>query len=476
MDTCSIAGLNGGTVVLDAEQIESYSSGLRGEIVFPGDGNYDEVRQIWNAMIDRKPGMIVRCAGAADVVRSVNFARENDLLVCVRGGGHNIAGNAVIDDAMMIDLSGLKSVRVDTENRTVRVEPGATLGDLDRETQTFGLAVPVGINSTTGVAGLTLGGGFGWLSRKYGMTVDNVIAADVVTANGKLLTANAENNSDLFWGIRGGGGNFGIVTSFEYRAREVGPEVYAGLIVHDFGDARGELDFYREFTANAPDELTVWAVLRDAPPLPFLPEEYHGKKVLVIALVHAGRPEEAEAIIEPLRNHGSPVGEHLGRMPFVDFQTAFDPLLAPGARNYWKSHNFSELSDSFIETVLEFAAALPTPHSEIFLGQLGGEQSRVAPDATAYWHRDAAFVMNVHTRWEEASDDDRCCDWTRSFFDAAAPFATGGVYVNFMPEDEATPSRIRAAFGGNWERLLALKKKYDPQNFFRKNQNIDPGK
>jgi len=405
-------------------------------------------------------------------VRCVNFARERDLLVAVRGAGHNIAGNAVCDGGLLIDLSQMKSVRVDPVKRVARVEPGVTLGELDNETQSFGLATPVGINSTTGVAGLTLGGGFGWLSRKHGLTVDNLISADVVTADGKLLHADAENNADLFWGIRGGGGNFGIVTSFEFRLHPVGPEVLSGLIVHPAADAPSVIRHYREFVAQAPEDLTCWLVLRKAPPLPFLSEEVHGTDVLVIAVCYLGDMQDGEKLLKPLRDFGKPHADVVGPHPFTAFQQAFDPLLTPGARNYWKSHNFPELGDEAIETLLRFAASLPSGQSEIFVAQMGGATNRVAPDATAYHHRDAAFVMNVHTRWEDEQDDEKCIAWAREFFEAMLPFATGGVYVNFMTEEET--DRIAPAYGGNYQRLVELKDKYDPTNMFRLNQNIKP--
>jgi len=448
---------------------------LRGALRLPGEEGYDTARTVWNAMIDKRPGAIVRAAGAADVISAVGYAREHGGPLAVKGAGHNIAGNAVCDGGLMIDLSPMKSVRIDPAARTARVEPGVTLGEFDREAQAFGLATPMGINSTTGVAGLTLGGGFGWLSRKYGLTADNLISADVVTADGKLLRASAKENPDLFWAIRGGGGNFGVVTSFEFRLHPVGPEVTAGLIVHPFANAKKVFDGYRRFAAKAPEDLACWVVLRKAPPLPFLPKGVHGKEVMVLALCHSGDPAQAADAIAPLRALGTPVGEHVGPTPFAGWQTAFDPLLTPGARNYWKSHDFKELSDGVIDVVLRHAGRLPTPDCEIFIGQLGGAVNRVAADATAYPHRDIEFVMNVHTRWNDAKQDKECIAWARGFFEEAAPFATGGVYVNFMPEDEA--QRVKqGAYGSNYDRLAQVKRKYDPKNLFRMNHNITPAK
>ena len=468
----SMRTLTGGTVTLDDAAVENLAASVQGTLFKPGDPEFDEVRSVWNAMIDKRPGLIVQCAAASDTAACMDFAREHDLLVSVRGAGHNIAGSSLSDGGLMIDHSLMRAVKVDPDQRTVTVGPGATLGDVDSATLEHGLAIPVGINSTTGIAGLTLGGGFGWLSRKHGLTSDSLIAADVVTTEGSRLRATADENADLFWALRGGGGNFGIVTSFTYRAHPVGPELYCGLIVHRQSDAPAVLAHYREFIADAPDELSVWAVLRKAPPLPFLPEDAHGTDVLVLPFVWSGALDQGEAAIADLRDHGDPVGTHMGPTPFVEFQKAFDPLLTPGARNYWKSHNFVSLTDRTLSTVLEYAGRLPSDQSEIFIASIGGAINRVAPDATAYSHRDVQFVLNVHTRWEDEGDDDRCVAWARQFFDASAADATGGVYVNFMPEDEI--DRTESAFGSNMDRLARTKQKYDPQNRLRRNQNILP--
>ncbi|MFQ5973841.1 MAG: FAD-binding oxidoreductase [Alphaproteobacteria bacterium] len=465
---------DGGTTTVATDDLDGLRTSLRGSLCLPGDDGYNEGRTLWNAMIDRKPGAIVRCAGAADVVRAVNFARENSLQLAVRSAGHNIAGNAVCDGGLVIDLSPMKSVRVDPINRTARVEPGVTLGDLDNEAQGFGLATPLGINSTTGVAGLTLGGGFGWLSRKYGMTVDNLLAADVVTAAGELVRVSESEEPDLFWAIRGGGGNFGVATSFEFRLHQVGPEVMSGLIVHPYAHAAELFEKYKQFVSDVPDELTVWVVLRKAPPLPFLPEEWHGKEVFIFAACHAGDLEEGRRALAPLQAIGEPIADVISPHPFLGWQTAFDPLLTPGARNYWKSHDFAELGDAAIGAIIEYAGNLPTPECEILVVHLGGAMSRVAKDAMAYPHRDTQFILNVHTRWREPEQDAECIGWARKFFNATAPHATGGVYVNFMPEDEV--DRVQGAYGPNFDRLGALKAKYDPANLFRLNQNIQPAK
>lgn len=454
------------------ETMEEFKAGMRGEVILPTDANFDGVREIWNAMIDRRPAVIARCSGAADVMQAIAFARNHDLAVAVRGGGHNIAGNAVCDGGMMIDLSGMKSVRIDPINQRAHVEPGATLGDFDHEAQAFGMATPLGINSTTGVAGLTLGGGFGWLTRKYGLTVDNLVSADVVTADGRLLKASAEENADLFWGLQGGGGNFGIVTRFEYRLHPVGNQFLSGLIVFPFEQAKTVLTKYRDYTGTTPDDLSIWSVLRKAPPLPFLPAEVHGKEVVVLAMLYAGDPEDGQKLIAPLREFGQAHGEHIEPMPYLAWQQAFDPLLTPGARNYWKSHNFNTLSDDAIDSVIYYAGRLPSPSCEIFIGQLGGQANAVSADATAYVSRDVNYVLNVHSRWETPAEDERCISWAREFYAESAPFATGSVYVNFMTQDES--DRVAAAYGPNFQRLRELKRKYDPQNIFRLNQNIEP--
>ena len=452
--------------------IDDFKKQFHGDVILPNDPTYEEVRKIWNAMIDRKPGIIARCKSVADVVEAVNFARENGLLIAVRGGGHNIAGNAICDDGIMIDLSLLNQVNVDPQTQCAKVEPGCTLADVDAATQKYGLATPVGINSTTGIAGLTLGGGFGWLSRKYGMTVDNLLSAEVVTADGRQLHASETENADLFWGLRGGGGNFGIVTQFEFQLHPVGPDVLSGLIVFPFDQAKSVITQFARFTETAPEELSVWMVARKAPPLPFLPEAVHGKEMIALALCYAGDPAEGEKLIAPLRQFGTVLGEHVGVQPFSAWQQAFDPLLTPGARNYWKSHNFTQLSDGVIDAAIEYAATLPSAQCEIFIASIGGATSRPTPEAMAYSSRDANYVMNVHGRWDLAEDDQHCIAWAREFFAKTKPFASGGAYVNFLTQDES--DRTESAYGPTYARLQAIKKQFDPHNLFRMNQNIKP--
>jgi FAD/FMN-containing dehydrogenase len=472
MNDLSLTTLEPGKTKVSAISIEALGAQLRGSLVTEGDASYDEMRTIWNAMIDRRPGLIVRCAGAADVVSAVRFARDNGLLVAVRGGGHNIAGSAICNGGLMIDLSQMKSVRVNAAAQRAWVEPGATLGDVDKETQAFGLAVPTGINSTTGIAGLTVGGGFGWITRKFGLTIDNLLSADVVTADGELVRTSLTENPDLFWAIRGGGGNFGVVTAFEFQLHGVGPEVLSGLVVHPFADAEAVLKQYRTALELAPDELTCWTVMRQAPPLPFLSAEWHGKEVLVLAMCYCGDIQAGEDATARLRAIGKPIADVVGPTPFTAWQAAFDPLLAPGARNYWKSHDLSELSDATIEILIEAVRNLPGPECEIFLAHVGGAAGRVAVDATAFPQRSSHFVMNVHARWREPKMDEACIGWARGLYEAIRPHATGTAYINFMPDDEV--DRVEAAYGGNYQRLVETKRRYDPQNLFRMNQNVKP--
>ena len=461
---------NGANTTVDASPL---AKSLEGGLLTPDSGGYEQARAIWNAMIDRRPALIARCATADHVVASVRFAKQHDLMVAVRGGGHNIAGNAVCDGGLTIDLSPMRAVRVDAGSKTVRVEGGATLGDVDRGAQAHGLAVPTGVNSTTGIAGLTLGGGFGWLSRKYGLTIDNLLSVNVVTAAGEKVVASERENADLFWAVRGGGGNFGIVTSFEFRAHPIGTEVLSGLIVHPLAQARDVLRFYSDFSAKAPDELAVWFVLRKAPPLPFLAESWHGKEILALAACWCGDPAAGEKALQPLRSFGSKIADVIQPHPFTAWQSVLDPLLTPGQRNYWKSHEFLELKDGLIDVLLDAASRLPDPQTEIAFAQLGGAIGRVARDATAYSHREANYLVNVHGRWADPASDGKCIGWARELFKACGPFSTGAVYVNFLTQDEQ--DRVRMAYGDNLARLSAVKQKYDPANFFRLNQNIRPG-
>ncbi len=467
-----MVGAGGAQTTLTDAEVAAFSQGFKGQLLTPESAGYDEARSIWNAMIDKKPALIARCASTEDIVNAVRFAKSHGLLVAVRGGGHNIAGNATCDGGLVIDLSQMKKVTVDVAAKTATAQPGALLADFDKATQEHGLATPLGINSTTGIAGLTLGGGFGWTSRKFGLTIDNLIEVEVVTATGEILKASETDNPDLFWGIRGGGGNFGIAASFKYRLHQVGPEILSGLIVHPMSEAKGLLQFYREFTQTLPDDVTVWVVMRKAPPLPFLPEEWHGKEVLVFAVACIGDPKAAEEALKPLRAFGKPIADVIGMNPFAGWQQAFDPLLTPGMRNYWKSHDFNELPDAFLDEIIKAVDTLPSPHTEIFIAQMGGQTGRASSDGTAFSERSMPFLINVHGRWEAASEDKDGIAWCRAFFNAGTPYATGGGYVNFLTADEG--DRIKSIYGKKYDKLVELKRKYDPTNLFSLNQNIKP--
>lgn len=472
MTSPTLTTLDGGRRTIGNGALDSLQQQLAGHALTPGEAGYDDARTIWNAMIDRHPGLVVPCTTTADVARALAFAAEHQLLTAIKGGGHNIAGNAVCDGGLVLDLSAMKTVMVDAEARTARVEAGATLAALDAATQAHGLALPLGINSTTGIAGLTLGGGYGWLSRKYGLTIDSLVGADLVTPDGRSRRVSATENPELFWAIRGGGGNFGVVTRFDFKLHPVGPEVLSGLVVHPFAEAGQLLRDYGKLAAAMPDDLTVWVAMRRAPPLPFLPEEWHGREVLVFAACWAGDMAEGEQALASLRALGTPIADVIAPHPYAGWQQAFDPLLTAGARNYWKSHNFEAIEDGLIDVLTEAVGRLPTAECEIFIAQLGGATKRTDPTTTAFAHRSASYLMNVHTRWRDPADDTRCIAWARELFDRTAGFATGGVYVNFMPEDET--GRVKNAFGASWSRLAEIKAEVDPANLLRMNMNIRP--
>jgi FAD/FMN-containing dehydrogenase len=457
-----------------ATGLERLRDALRGPVIDPDDAGYDEARAIWNGAIDRRPACIARCTGVADVAAAVRFARERDLLVGVRSGGHGVGGHALCDGGLVIDLSPMKGIRVDPAARTARAEAGVLWGELDRETQLFGLATVGGIVTHTGIAGLTLGGGLGWLMRKHGATVDNLLSVDLVTAEGELLTASAEENPDLFWAIRGGGGNFGIVTSFEYRLHPVGPIVLAGPVFHPFEDAPEVLRFHREFIAAAPDELTTIFELSVAPPLPFLPEEVHGKPIVMVGACYAGSPDEGAEVVRPLKQFGRPIADLLEPKPYTALQSMFDPFVPHGWHRYWKSVELPPLTDEAIDTLVEHSSAPTSPKSYTIVFQLGGALGRVGEDATAFSQRDAALNVNINAVWtEEDPGADRHISWARDFFDAMQPHAGGRVYLNFLGDEGG--NRVRQAYGArNYERLVELKRAYDPTNFFRLNQNIEP--
>ncbi|HEX7309774.1 MAG TPA: FAD-binding oxidoreductase [Gaiellaceae bacterium] len=459
---------------LDTTAFDELGGSFRGELLLPTSPGYDTARRIWNGAIDRHPAGIARCTGVADVVAAVRFARERDLLVAVRSGGHGVGGQALCNGGLVIDLSPMKGIRVDPATRTARAEAGVLWGEFDRETQLFGLATVGGIVTHTGIGGLTLGGGIGWLMRKYGATVDNLLSVDLVTADGDLVSASESVNPDLFWGVRGGGGNFGIVTSFEYRLHPVGPTVLAGPIFHPLEDAAQVLRLYREFAATAPDELTTIFELEPAPPLPFLPEDVHGKPIVMVGACYAGPPENGAEVVRPLKEFGNPIVDLLEPKPYLALQSMFDPFVPHGWHRYWKSVELPPLTDNAINTLIDHTSQIASPRSYTIIFQLGGAVARVAEDATAYPQRDAAFNVNINAVWtEDDPEPDRHIAWARDFFDAMQPHARDRVYVNFLGDEGA--DRVRQAYGTEkYDRLVELKRNFDPTNFFRLNQNIPP--
>ena len=470
--TIALKTMDGGTVDLAPEALQSFRTGFRGPVLTPEDAEYDEARRVWNAMIDRRPGLIARCTGSVDVLQAVRFARQHGLLASVRGGGHNIAGLAICDGGLVIDLSPMRGVWVDPVRRTARVQAGCTLGEVDRETQLHGLAAVLGFVSATGVAGLTVGGGFGYLTRRHGWTCDTLVAMDVVTADATLVRASADQNEDLFWALRGGGGNFGIVTSFEYRLFPVGPEILGGAIAWSGADARMVLDAYRGFSAAAPRELTSVAVLRIAPPAPWLPKEIHGKPIAAIFVCHTGSTEAGEAALAPLRKCGRPVADTVTQRPYTQMQSLLDATQPKGRRYYWKSHYLAGIAPDLVQVAIDHAGRIASAHSAILLFQIQGALGEVPAGHSPAGNRDAAYVLNIAGAWERPEDDAVNVHWARAAFEAARPFSTGGTYVNFLTEEEG-PDRIKAAYGRTiLQRLAALKRRYDADDFFRHTKRV----
>jgi len=457
---------------LDQRAVDELATTLRGGLVRPGEGTYEEQRRVWNGSIDRHPALIARCAGVADVIAAVRFARTHGLLVAVRGGGHSFPGYSVCDGGMVIDLSLMKGIRVDPEGRTARAQAGVLLGELDRETQEFGLAVPAGIVTHTGVSGLTLGGGLGWLMRKYGLTIDQLLSVDVITADGEFVKASATENADLFWGVRGGGGNFGIVTEFEFRLNPLGPTVLAGPIFWPIAESPRLLRFYRDWIADAPDELMTIVVHRRAPAVPFVPPELHGQLVVSVVCCYAGPVDEGERVVRPLRRFGSPVLDLCEPKPFVAHQSMFDPIFPHGWWYYFRACDVAELTDEVIDITVEHATRIRSPLTAFPIWHLGGATARVGEDETVFNGRAAGHTFNISAATETADGFDHEREWVRTFWSALAPYHTS-VYVNFLMDEGE--ERIRQAYGAaKYDRLKALKRKYDPDNFFRLNQNIPP--
>lgn len=446
---------------LSESRIEEFKVSLHSQLLRPGDDGYDSSRKIFNAMIDKHPGLIVKCSGVADVIKSVNFARENNLLLAVRGGGHNVAGNALCDGGLVIDFSNLRGIWVDPKKRIARVEPGATLGDFLHETQAHGLATPVGVFSPTGIAGLTLGGGMGWLAGKYGLALDNLISADVVTAEGRFLTASSTENEDLFWGLRGGGGNFGVVTSFEFKLHAVS-DVLGGVVAWPMEKASDVIRFFKEFTANLPEELGI------ALGTPVLPE---GLAIATI-VCYIGPEEEGKKVLAPLRQFGSPMLDSVKKMKYEDVVRMLDSTLPSGLHNYWRSSYFSALSDEMIETIVSIMKNAPSPLSRFFIEVMSGEAARKSTTETAFPIRARLYNFLLLGVWQDQKEADKNLKWVRESWESTRPFLSSKVYVNYLSQEG--DERVRAAYAENYERLAALKRKYDPTNLFQVNQNIKP--
>jgi FAD binding domain/Berberine and berberine like len=460
-----IMNTGGVECVLNGTVIDKLASELRGDLIAIDDSDYDAVRKVWNGLVDKRPGLIACCTGTADVVTSVRFAREHDLLISVRGGGHSAGGRAVCEKGLMIDLSRMKGIRVNPTARTARAEPGLRLGEFDQETQAFGLATTLGVASDTGIAGLTLGGGYGWLDGKYGLACDNVLAVDVVTAEGRLVTASAEENADLFWGIRGAGANFGVVTSFKYRLHPVSP-VVGGIVLYPIGQGKETLRFFHEFSATCPDEISTVGLLLSTP---------DGTPALGIAACYTGPVDEGERLLKPLRTFGSPVADLIAPRRYTEMQSLFDQNWVPGQFNYWKTSLMREPTEPAIEVLLEYARKRPTPSSVIYFQQAHGAASRVKSADTAFAHRFDHYDSGPWAIWQDRADTDRCIGWARECWDALRPFYEPSAYVNAVDDAISDDDeRVRSAYGSNFERLVSLKNRYDPTNLFRLNANIRP--
>jgi len=472
MEHVAIRSLNGKELQVDSEAIQELQQNLHGPLLFPGNGEYDNARTIWNGMHDNHPAFIVQCSGPADVLDTVNFARQHKLLVSVKGGGHNVAGTAICDKGIVIDLSRLRNVRVDPKNRIADVGGGALLSDVDRETQLFGLVLPSGLVSETGVAGLTLGGGYGWVRRKYGLAIDNLLSVDIVTGNGEFVTASEDENQDLFWAVRGGGGNFGIVTSFRFRLHPLGPMVYFAAPMYPAEKAGEILPKWREFCENASDDITSYCIFQTLPAADAFPKEVWNKEVIVTPTMYAGDPEEGEKVLKPLREMGATVLDLSSPMPYRALQQAFDWVFPDGMRYYWKTTTLPELDDKAISTIVDIGTSRSSPNTVLGVWQLGGAMARVSEDATAYGRRDDPWLVNIDTGWSDQTEDDKQISFTRDAWNRLAELSNGGMYIHYgSPEKE---EQIRRAYGKNYDRLVEIKTKYDPMNIFRLNQNIKP--
>ena len=469
--------MSGGVIietVVGTEAIAGLRQQLRGEVLCAGDDGYDDARAIWNGLIDRRPAVIVRCSGAADVVDAVNFAREHGLLLSVRGGGHNVAGNAVNDGGLAVDLSQMRDLHVDPATGTVRAQGGATWGDADRESQLFGLAVPGGVVSTTGIAGLTLHGGVGHLRRKYGLSIDSLLSVDIVTADGQLRQASPAENEDLFWAVRGAGSNFGVVTSFEFQAHPVGETVMVGAVFYPLEQAGELLPAWRDYTATAPDELSSIAVCVSVPAVEPFPPELHGTPVLIVVAVYSGTVQEGEPVVQPLRELAEPLLDLSGPWPWLALQSGFDALYPKGRLYYWKSRALAELTEAAIDDILDFAGRRPSPLTDIVIWRHGGAIGRIGETDTAYAGRDTSFLVTGEACWSDPALSEEAIGWGRELWTALERHSTGGLYLNFPGLGEEKEALVRAGYGANYDRLAELKATYDPENLFRMNMNITP--
>ena len=470
----SIMSLSGEAIFLSDLELSSFKKNFSGQLLTKDDKDYNEVRSIWNGMINKHPALIARCKNSKDVSLAVKLARNHNLLTSIRGGGHNVAGNAVCDGGLMIDLSLMNNVSVDQKKMTAVVGPGSTLGNADQETQKYRMVIPSGIVTGTGLAGLTLGGGFGWLSRKWGLTCDHLISMELVTAKGDLIKVSNEENSDLFWGLKGGGGNFGIVTSFEFSLRELGPEITGGLIIYKLEDTEKVLSFYNEYILTAPREVTTVLVYRYCPPAPFIKEEFHGTPIFAIGALYAGKSDKGLEVLKPIKQFGSPIGDAIVPKPFVTHQAMLDAGQPKGASYYWKSEYLKSVPQNLSEKFVEQTLNMSSKSSIIAAFQLGGAITDIGEDDTAYSFRDAEHVININTQWQNNSESEKHIEWARRTQQLTSPFSMGSGYINFASADE-TQERVAATYGQKkYETLVALKRKYDPDNFFRLNQNIKP--
>jgi len=468
-----IKTLDGNEIDLNQDTIESLKLRLRGQVLTPADIGYEESRTVWNGMIDRRPAIIVRCLGTADVIACMQFVREHNLLVCIKGGGHNIAGFATADGAVMLDMSLMRGVIVDPKKKIAHAQVGSLLNDVDRETQIYGLAAVLGFVSTTGITGLTLGGGFGYLTRRWGWTSDTVTGMNVVTADAKLVRASSDENADLFWGLRGGGGNFGIVTEIDYNLFPVGPEVVGGMVAWHASEAPKVLNLYQQLVRQAPPELTLIALMRLAPPAPWLPKEIHGKPIVALLACYSGNLADGDKAVAPIKTFGNPVGDILIHRPYIQLQSLFDSGNPKGRRYYQKSEYLPSIEPVLCEKVISHAAENPSPLSVIMLFQIEGALNHFGEEHSPVGNRDAHFVLNIPGSWEKASDDQQNIRWVRDAWDDMKSFSTGGNYINFQTEDEGR-DRINASLGKGLQQLSRVKTKWDPQNVFRMNRNIKP--